>query len=105
MTKSEKWKKRAWIKYKMMGFYPLSGFTNHIGIITESEKEILNQLDSLRKSLLTSFDDRSRELGFNVAEHRCWCGKVAIHKPDYEVYHENGNGLVCKKHIKKESCV
>ena len=105
MTKSEKWKKRAWVKYKMTGFYPLSGLTNYVGIITESEKEILNQIDSLRKSLLTSFDDRSRELGFNVAEHRCWCGKVAIHKPDYEVYHENGNGLVCKKHIKKESCV
>ena len=104
MTKSEKWKKRAWIKYKMMGFSSLS-VTGYTGIITESEEEILNQLDSLRKSLLTSFDDRSRELGFNVAEHRCWCGKVAIHKPDYEVYHENGNGLVCKKHIKKESCV
>ena len=80
---SGKWKKRAWIKYKMMGFYPLSGFTNHIGIITESEKEIFNQLDSLRKSLLTSFDDRSRELGFNVAEHRCWCGKVENIEVEY----------------------
>ena len=99
MTKSEKWKKRAWIKYKMMGFYR---FNSSIGVITESEKEMLNQIESLRKSFLTSFDDRSRELGFNVAEHRCWCGKVAIHKPDYEVYHEDGNGLVCKKHIKRE---
>ena len=97
MTKSEKWKKRAWIKYRIMGFYPLSGLTDYTGVITESEKEVFNQLESLRKS----FDDRSRELGFNVAEHRCWCGKVAIHKPEYEVYPENGNGLVCKKHIKE----
>ena len=102
MTKSEKWKKRAWIKYKMMGFYPLSGSTNYIGVITESEKEILNQIDSLRKLLLTSFDDRSRELGFNVAEHRCWCGRVAKYKANYETLHEDGKGLVCKKHIERE---
>ena len=85
-----------------MGFYTLSRFTNYTGVITESEKEMLNQIESLRKSFLASFDERSRGLGFNVAEHRCWCGKVAIHKPDYEVYQENGNGLVCKKHIKNE---
>ena len=105
MTKSEKWKKRAWVKYKMTGIYPLTGLTNYVGIITESEKEILKDMSNLQKRLLESFNENSKLLGFNIAEHRCWCGKVAIHKPDYEVYHENGNGLVCKKHIKKESCV
>ena len=94
MTKSEKWKKRAWIKYKMMGFYPLLRFTNYIGIITESEKEILNQIDSLRKSLLTSFDDRSRELGFNVAEHRCWCG--IIKNKFYSFFFMEYNKCYCK---------
>ena len=85
-----------------MGFYPLSGLTNYVGIITESEKEILKEMGNLQKRLLESFNENSKLLGFNVAEHRCWCGKVAKHKANYETFHEDGKGLVCKKHIKNE---
>jgi hypothetical protein len=55
--------------------------------LTEWEQEEWATVLNIRDELLDKFDETSRNLGLNVPEHKCWCGKPAKYGKDL-----NGDG-------------
>lgn len=93
MTEKQRLQKdRAYFKFV------LAGLNKPIALrsLTEYEQEEWATILNIRDNLLDVFDKTSKELGLNVPEHRCWCGKVAKLQVDY---YTNGNlAWVCNKH-------
>lgn len=93
MTEKQKLQKdRAWFKYVLTGLYkPIE-----LKSLTDYEQEEWATILNIRDNLLDVFDKKSKELGLNVPEHRCWCGKPAKLQVDY---YGKGNLIwVCNKH-------
>ena len=59
----------------------------------------INEINLLRKVLIDSFDENSRNLGLKVPEHRCWFSPCKC-KAKYRV--GNTNLYLCKKHSDAE---
>lgn len=79
----------------------ISGMLKPIDLdcLTKGELEMWNNISSQVNLLKQGFDNNSRQLGLNVPEHRCWCGKPAKLQVDYY-----GNGYLvwlCNKHEKQ----
>ena len=85
--------KRNWLKLRVMGSFIDNNCT------TLQEKTIINEINLLRKVLIDSFDENSRNLGLNVPEHRCYFGSCRC-KAKYRV--GNTNLYLCKKHLYHE---
>lgn len=93
MTEKQKLQKdRAYFKFV------LSGMPKPINLesLTSDEREHWSLINAIRTKLIDNFNKNSIELGLNVPEHKCWCGKKAKYQSDY------GDGLVwvCSKHNK-----
>ena len=72
MTKQELARKRNWFKYQLMGS---SLINTNAKILTPDELILLKEIKHNLASLVLLFDESSRELGLNVPEHKCWCGR------------------------------
>ena len=97
MTPKQKLQKdRAYFKFVISGLpkpIQLESLTSHE---VHAWKEILR----LRDFLLEDFEVGSIELGLNIPEHRCWCGKEAKHYVEYHPETEFSKMIwTCKKHI------
>jgi hypothetical protein len=96
MTPKQKLQKdRAYFKYVLSGIpKPIKEES-----LTQEEQILWQSLLLKRNSLLTNFENNSRELGLRVPEHRCWCGKAAKIEVLGVDYYENGSkDWVCNKH-------
>ena len=96
-SKQQLQRDRAYFKFV------LSGLIKPVNIksLTEAEKSTYATIIVLRDKLINEFDSNSRQLGLNVPEHKCWCGKPAKHCveifPDDEF---SKFEWVCNKHKK-----
>lgn len=96
MTKLKLAQKRNYFKFVLSGmFKPID-----LNSLTEWEKEKWNEILNIRKELINKFDNNSIEMGLNVPQYKCWCGKEGKYKPEYELFGDVK--FVCKKHIKDE---
>ena len=94
MTPKQKLQKdRAWFKYVLTGLIKPVALES----LTGPELFAWNQIKGHVKVALEEFDKHSRELGLNIPEHRCWCGKPAKVQVDY--YGTDELQWVCNKHI------
>ena len=92
MTKKELAQKRNYFKFVLSGLYkPIDK-----SVLTEYEQERWDEIMNIRLELLHNFDENSRQKGLNVPKYKCFCGKKAKYKVDYE-----GLGYVCKKHYEE----
>lgn len=75
--------------------YVLTGLPKPIVLASLSEEERINwnTIINLISSLVNQFDKNSRELGLNVPEHKCWCGKEGKYNSSIP------GKYVCKKHV------
>ena len=93
MTPKQKLQKdRAWFKFVLIGIpKPIN-----LESLNEWEQLTWKQIIELRNILIKEFDINSKDLGLNIPEHRCWCGKPAKVQVDY--YNNGKLEWVCKKH-------
>ena len=97
MTPKQKLQRdRAYFKFV------LSGIPKPIKLesLSEIEQLVWKEMLSARKALLDMHDECSIELGLNIPEHRCWCGKPAKVQVDY--YGAGELQWVCNKHINND---
>lgn len=94
MTPKQKLQKdRAWFKFVLTGIpKPIN-----LESLSEIEQLVWKEILSARNALLNMHDKCSIELGLNIPEHRCWCGKPAKVQVDY--YGTGELQWVCNKHI------
>ena len=85
--------KRNWLKLRITGSFIDNNCT------TLQEKTIINEINLLRKVLIDSFDENSRNLGLKVPVHRCWFSPCKC-KAKYRV--GNTDLYLCKKHSDAE---
>ena len=91
MNKQQLAQKRNYFKYVLTGLVKPIDYN----CLTEEEKISWNAIINLKTSLLSNFDNISRQLGLKVTEHRCWwCGKPA----KLQVYYDKEFIWVCNKH-------
>ena len=97
MTPKQKLQKdRAWFKFVLAGIpKPIN-----LESLNEWEQEEWATILNIRDELLDKFDKTSRNLGLNVPEHKCWCGKPAKVQVDY--YGDGKLRWVCNKHINND---
>jgi hypothetical protein len=92
LTKQRLAQKRNYFKFALTGMIK----TIDLEVLTGPEKFAWNQIINHRKILLDEFDKHSKEMGLNIPEHRCWCGKPAKLEVDY--YGCGEYEWVCNKH-------
>ena len=94
MTPKQKLQRdRAYFKFV------LSGISKPIKLesLSEIEQLVWKEILSARKALLDMHDKCSIELGLNIPDHKCYCGKPAKVQVDYD---DTGElQWVCNKHI------
>lgn len=97
LTKQQLAQKRNYFKYVIMGLYkPVD-----TSILTDLELDLWNKILLHRSTLLSIFDNASKDKGLKVPE-KCWCRKPAkyspIGYPDYFI-NEFPHVKVCKEHV------
>lgn len=74
-NKQSLWRQRSSIFWRLRGQYISP--PNDEGVLTESEKELLKQYNTIGRKLIESFINSSRPLGFN-SRKRCIMCEAAI---------------------------
>ena len=83
---------RAYFKFIVSGLVKPIPLNN----LTSDEKANWQIIIDARQRILDLYDDNSKQLGLNIPEHRCWCGKAAKIEVDY--YGTGEYQWVCNKH-------
>jgi hypothetical protein len=95
MTEKQKLQRdRSWLKFQLSGIKFLIDY-EHLTIL---ERGKIAQIKNNISWFLANFESNSSQLGLNIPEHRCWCGKEGKYTP--VGYPQPTNLIkVCKKHI------
>jgi len=92
--KQKQWKQRAWFKFRLLGFNLFTSDVNQF--LTPDEIADLYEINRIVRKLVDNFDKGSRELGFNVPEHKCYlCRKSAKRK--ITIPYHNTTEYFCNK--------
>lgn len=83
MTKQEKWYKRAGILWRLKGMVNPVYLNRNEGVLTEVEKEKLNNAFKIIDEVLDSFTKSSIELGFDAKPRCTICGRPALEGSNY----------------------
>ena len=84
---------RNWFKFSVLGATAFVVKSNQEFAYSDREKEIMNQIEYLRRQLILEFDETSKHMGLTVSP-KCWCGRVG----KYKSTGVNTDRLLCKEH-------
>jgi len=90
MNKQKLARKRNWIKYVLSGLTKPIDYT----VLSEKEESLWEEILQCRAEILHGFDDTSKEMGLNIPEYRCWCGKEGKYDAPSCMHVKK----LCKKH-------
>ena len=88
---------RNWSKFCILGTTAFVIRNNQEFAYSDKEKEIMNQIEYLRKQLILGFDETSKHMGLTVLP-KCWCGKVGKYPATDSVWKLRGITHLCGEH-------
>ena len=88
---------RNWFKFSILGTTAFVIRNNQEFAYSDKEKEIMNQIEYLRKQLILEFDETSIHMGLTVLP-KCWCGKVGKYPTDCQLILSRNVTHLCKEH-------
>ena len=88
---------RNWFKFSILGTTAFVVRHSQEFAYSDKEKELMNQIEYLRKQLIMEFDATSKEMGLIVLP-KCWCGKVGKYPTDCQLILSRNVTHLCKEH-------
>ena len=88
---------RNWFKFSILGTTAFVVRHSQEFAYSDKEKELMNQIEYLRKQLIMEFDATSKEMGLTVLP-KCWCGKVGKYPTTDAVWKLRNVTHLCKNH-------
>lgn len=93
---------RNWFKFSVLGATAFVVKSNQEFAYSDREKEIMNQIEYLRRQLILEFDETSKHMGLTVLP-KCWCGKVGKYPTECKLMRSRNVTHLCKEHKRDDN--
>ena len=93
---------RNWFKFSVLGATAFVVKSNQEFAYSDREKEIMNQIEYLRRQLILEFDETSKHMGLTVLP-KCWCGRVGKYPTDCQLIRSRNVTHLCKEHKRDDN--